>query len=403
MESISMDQILLHIEHFLLPTADDRYLEDNLKKKKDYSSSPYARLDHVLYQVVLADHIRTIQIMYRDGEDEQGLASELRESDMTVKLTTKHLMEKLSEGRSRVTALCRSCYGDDSVESLRASVDLASSYALQGMWPQVSEHIAIASQQLISKATLRDQEEQRVKQKRGKQAALRVSCCYRVLRAHAIANRGQIKTVFLRELMMELSLLTNEEDKQDGVAGDVSVVGLNYATELTTELLEFFNNFVRDKRINRSYSSEEIDGRQRKKAVVSWGDLINYFREDCELMQTWIREVEDTILPQNRAALHLPFRQCDCQRKGVAHPAQLAATYSKFSNVLKVIAGSTLLKQLKDLKIEVPILIDLRTGQAVADGDLLRDSGGNNHIQNQKHILWANNWLQYDHNFIHFS
>lgn len=71
-----------------------------------------------------------------------GLAPELREGDTANKLPTKVLMEKLSEGRSRVVALCRLCYGDDSVESLRASVDLASSYALQGMWGQVNEHIA---------------------------------------------------------------------------------------------------------------------------------------------------------------------------------------------------------------------------------------------------------------------
>lgn len=38
---------------------------------------------------------------------------------------------------------------------------------------------------------------------------------------------------------------------------------------------------------------------------------------------------------------------------GVAHPSQLSMTYMKFSSALKVIAGSTLLKQLKDVKIEV--------------------------------------------------
>ena len=48
-------------------------------------------------------------------------------------------MVKIIEGRIRIGALCRLCFGDDSLESLKSSIDLASAYATQGMWEQVSE------------------------------------------------------------------------------------------------------------------------------------------------------------------------------------------------------------------------------------------------------------------------
>jgi hypothetical protein len=328
---VAMETVLLHIEDFLLPTIDERYQGINLKKRNDFNSSPHSRLDHVLYQVALADHIRTLQIMYRDSEDFQNLALELREGDTSVKLPTKNLMEKITEGRSRAVALCRSCYGDDSLESLRASVDLASSYALGGMWAQVIESIAMSSQLIIAKTNRKDQMEQHERQEQGKRAAIRVNCCYGVLRAHAIRFRGQITSRFLIELHGELSHLLSEQ--KDLPQSDMGVSALNYATNLTGELHDFFDQFMRAKR-----NGENISGEQESaKSVPSWGDVVNYLRSESQVMQGWMREVEDSMLPQNKAALHLPFRQCDDQKKGVAHPAQLAATYTKFSHALKVI------------------------------------------------------------------
>jgi hypothetical protein len=285
----AMENVLLHIEDFLLPTIDDRYQGTNLKRRSDFSSSPHSRLDHVLFQVALADHIRTLQIMYRDSEDFQNLAIELREGDTSVKLPTKNLMEKITEGRSRAVALCRSCYGDDSLESLRASVDLASSYALGGMWAQVSESIAMSSQLIISKTNRKDQIEQHERQEQGKRAAIRVNCCYGVLRAHAIRFRGQITSRFLIELHGELSHLSSEQE--DLPQSDVSVSALNYATNLTTELHEFFDQFIRNKRKTENISDkQEMKGSE--KSVPSWGDVVNYLRAESQVMQNWMREVE---------------------------------------------------------------------------------------------------------------
>lgn len=54
-----------------------------------------------------------------------------------------------------------------------------------------------------------------------------------------------------------------------------------------------------------------------KKIVPSWGDVVDYFREESSVMNKWMKEIEDAILPQSKAVLHLPFRQCDNQRKGI--------------------------------------------------------------------------------------
>jgi hypothetical protein len=117
----NMSAVLFNIETFLLPSLDGRYASSNTRKQENFSSSPLMRLDQILDQVALADHIRTMQIMYRDSEDELNLAGELRASqgahDAPVKrLPTKHLMEKLSEGRARVVALCRLCHGTPRVK-----------------------------------------------------------------------------------------------------------------------------------------------------------------------------------------------------------------------------------------------------------------------------------------------
>ena len=386
-DSLPMEKVLNHIELFLLPTADDRYIPISRRKRKDDSGAPHARLDHILYQVALADHIRMMQIMYRDSEDEQGLAPELREGDTTVKLPTRHLMEKLVEGRSRVVALCRTCYGDDSFESLRASVDLASAYALRGMWQQVITHVAVASSLLLMKEEVSDIRVQRTKQSRGKQAASKVRCCYSVLRAHALLNGGQVSTVFIQELIKEMSAsFTSEGDKVSETSGS------NNFIKLTNELSDFFESFCVNRRDGNSPSSEEkhkeeVNNNSRR-GTPSWGDVINFFRDESSVMNIWMTELNQIILPQNKASLHLCFRICDDQRKGVAHPLQLARSYTRFSNALKVLAGTDLLKQLKDCKVETPIVINYKTGELIQSNKLANQTGEKKKFNNRITIFF---------------
>jgi hypothetical protein len=129
-EPLSMSVILSKVESFLLPSYDDRYL---IKRNKvpDSDISPYNRLSHLLSQVTTAEYIRSIQTLYRDTEDEHFLVNELRLESPTMRLPNKSLVVKITEGRSRIFALSRLCFGNDSIELVRAQIDLANSYALQ--------------------------------------------------------------------------------------------------------------------------------------------------------------------------------------------------------------------------------------------------------------------------------
>ena len=79
---------------------------------------PTTRLNNLLQEIVIADHIRTLQTIFRDNQDELNLGGEYR--DQSRKLTTKHLMDKIVEGRSRIISLCRLSFGDESIETLKA-------------------------------------------------------------------------------------------------------------------------------------------------------------------------------------------------------------------------------------------------------------------------------------------
>ena len=311
--------LLAEIERWVLPSPDERLLfPPSQRSKKDLESTPDERLDEVLYRLQFCDHLRTMQIMYRDSEDEQRLAPELRDADaQSAPLPTKALMEKLLEGRCRVVALCRMCRGDESVEGLRALVDLAGAYALQGMWPQVHEHIAIASQQLTHLSAPTEQEEVVARRNRGRTAAARVDCCFRVLRTHALANRGQITSTCLREVLVALSELATAQGAASpapapaplspsavgsaraggGGGGDD---GLTQATEITTELHEFMDRFMRGKKarpLNPVLSPTSAAGgrasptldpstKPSHKIAPSWGDVVNFLREDCSVRRT---------------------------------------------------------------------------------------------------------------------
>ena len=364
--TIPMESILFLIEQFLLPGADDRYLPVNMKKRRNICTSPSARLDHILYQVSLADYIRMTQIMYRDIEDDQCLAPELRVGDTTIKLPTKHLIQKISEGRSRILALSRCCYEENSFETLRALVDLTSSYALQGMWPQVNDNVVQISYLLSRKeiAGDADHERQRLKKQNSKRAAQKVNCCYKLLRNHAILNRGCISPLFLKELESELSPRTRENSIVEELIHDKEsyFIGSNQVTELMEELRIFFKLKLQNTLDNDQNTLKDNVEKRHRELIFSWGDVVNFFREDSLVMQKWMEEVEGSLLPQNRAALHLPFRTCDEQRKGIVHPHQFCEALMRFSNALKVIAGTTLLKQLRNLDIAMPILINRKTG-----------------------------------------
>jgi hypothetical protein len=192
-----MEILLKQIEDFLLPSA---VLSSN--KAQNTQLVPKHKLDELLYQVSLGDHIRSLQTVYRDSHDELNLAEELRCYGMSAansdapKLPTKSLTSKLCEGRSRVLALIKLCYGDNGVEYIRSLLDIANVYALQGLWEQVEEHISNAAK-LIEKLTkdIKYKNANFIKVRSAQDAAARVSCTYATLRRHAVKYRGQVKHI----------------------------------------------------------------------------------------------------------------------------------------------------------------------------------------------------------------
>ncbi|CAM9208095.1 unnamed protein product, partial [Scytosiphon promiscuus] len=62
----------------------------------------------------------------------------------------RKVVDDLSALRMRQVALVRLCYGDVSLEMVQAITDLADGYAKEGLWPQVSNHMARAANILAS-------------------------------------------------------------------------------------------------------------------------------------------------------------------------------------------------------------------------------------------------------------
>ena len=129
---LSMDALRLSIERFLLPRVEVSAKSRGMMK----TVAPTHRLDDMCLKIAISDHIRTLQTIYRDPSDEMCLGKDMRllynELNDGTKLITKKLTTKIVDGRCKISALTRICHGDESIQMLRSSLDLANSYALQG-------------------------------------------------------------------------------------------------------------------------------------------------------------------------------------------------------------------------------------------------------------------------------
>jgi len=387
---VDASKILGRVEQFLLPQMDfySRWSVKKQQHRDTFGSGtghefevtglcPVARLDDILYQVALADHIRTMQTMYRDMHDEHRLVGDLRAGHPNTTLPTKQLMVKITEGRVRCQALCRLCFGDESVEMLRATVDLASAYALQGLWAQVTEHMAVSSQKLVEVTAPHHREQQVLQAIAAREAAAKVEATYRVLREHAMRNSGHITRHVLRELVAELTQVTKScSDAHTDTGSGKKTEAISHPTQLAALLHGFFIKFAAaagrplqpggggEQHLNQQQQQLPLPPRE----IPSWGDVVDYLRNECVLMRLWVQEMEMGILPQNRAVLQLPFRQADKQKRGVAHPQQVAHYLARVPSAVRVLAGSTLVKRLQQLKVEVPLIINAFTGDIIFQG-----------------------------------
>jgi hypothetical protein len=403
-------KILTRIESFILPSKQSfegalpttlaptsSSNTRHIKHRKENSTVPLDRLDDTLYQLALADHVRTLQTLYRDNYDDQYLGRELRGVDFKSppennnqdslsneayeKLPTKQLLEKMIEGRSRALALLRLCFGENSHSMVRGKIDLANTYALTGQWEQAEDRIVQALNQLVSLEEYEENILYRQRKRISIIAAQRIVTVFQVLRDHVISNHGQVNRSLLEELHAAFATVMNADHPDH--------VHISHPAKLLASLTEFFNatkSKLPLKQLTTSYfhdSDQPNHNAQPKSQVKTWGDIINFLRNQCEVMRSYIQYVNFSILPQNKAILLLPFRLCDSAGRNLAHPGHLASVVPAFPSVMKLISGSDLCKVLTQIRVVVPLVVNAHTGSVQNLHTVSQSSPGKSHTPKQ--------------------
>jgi hypothetical protein len=204
-------------------------------------------------------------------------------------------------------------------------------------------------------------------QKNSRDAAARIECTYRILREHSAKFRGQVDAkVLVKALITELGKLGtswSQEHLERGLSES-----LGHPAQLAVHLNTFLSQF--------SAGDHKSPTRESNKLTPSWGDVVNYLRSDSPLMSSWIELMELGISPQTKAILLMPFKICDQQMRGAAHPVQLSNCIKNISSVTKTVAGTDIVKFLSKIKCDVMLLLNSKTGALVdiMDGSLQAQS-----------------------------
>ena len=355
--------ILSNVENFLLPGHDERYLIRR-NRVPDDKATPENRLEHVLTQAAMVDHIRTMQTLYRDADDELQLEQELRFDNPGAKIPTQDLVERLCEKRCRALALIRLCYGDDSLAMLRAHVDLANAYALRGLWPQVTTQMQSCQKKLLSVAAIRraDVTAISVEHYEAYTTAALVERFFRILRQQAVQNGGQISPNVCETLLMECESILRD--------GSAAANGSQATSETSRRLRRQSLDLVT---ILKGFIVTTPDGR-----MPSWGAVIDYLRSpiSCPVFTEWMAVVRSAVLPQNVAAVLTAFQLADPLNKGVAHPRELATCLCRSPTSVRIPGTSGVVGLLRNMVIEVGLSLDRQTGTVDEVASRVMAAGG---------------------------
>jgi hypothetical protein len=378
-QHIPVEIVLEKVEAFLLPERTPPQDNDD-----EDAITPFDRLRSILKELTIGEHIRMVQFLYRDNEDELQVCSDLRQGN-SARLPAKDLLVKLTEGRARVAALSRMCYGEDSVEWLRAIVDLAGIYAVQGMWEQVSSHMAMASQRLLKVSKRMQSTDLRA---RAHDAALFTVTVFKSLRQHAINHRGYITGDFLKEVSDALNAAatsslatTRAQERQEeifeelypessasldldgtnldntygaAVAASKKVEDKTVAVAFSLELEQYLCNVIGPK--------QDWDKATEKTVFPSWGQVATFLVNESGIVRKWKTLIDKIVLPQNQALLRMVFDQGDRQVRGVCHPVELSMNLSKSSSATKLLSGTQIIQDLGKMVIELPIAVNASSG-----------------------------------------
>ena len=269
----------------------------------------------------------------------------MREDDPAAKYTPEVLVTKTTEGRIRVCSLCRLIYGVNSLEYLKSRVDLANTYALQGMWPQVKQHLTIC-EKLLSR---RDANQNRSNfEMLGKvDLAFKSRSIHQIMRKHAFENKGVINlSMFLFEI--EQTLRDHDNKSKDH---SIDIVNLNEITSLSMHPCQW-ENFNKNSDVNsikETYellSSLQFHFNLSGSTTWTYLQLLSFMREDCEIVIQWRRDIESFILPQSRAAIEMVFQLAGGYKRGIVHLADLAKSLKTCTSVTRTSSWGTFLQSL---------------------------------------------------------
>lgn len=359
----SIDKALARVESDLLPSIDKKNLQGvhiplstiSSNLGIDYDENSHRRIDDLMYQIALADHIRAMQTMYRDSNDDQCLAIELRQNDLDTKLPIKHILTKITEGRCRAIPLVKLLYGKESVEMIRTLLDLSAAYALQGMWEQVDEKVGTTLEKLAVVSRSRYADKYAIRRTRAVEAATNLTKLFGALKEHVTKNMGQVKKSFIPKVVSALSPTPIQPDT-DGM-GDVAKLAASlhsfFASPSTGKPMQAMTVGPVSGPLHQYVNSTAKRAMEEKKRT--WGDFIDYLRRHCSVVKAWIDEVQNFVMPQSKAALLLAFRVCDRSAKGVAHPVHLSHVLRYFPSTVRLLAGTSLAKEFSKLRTEITL------------------------------------------------
>jgi len=389
--NVNVEDVLKNVESFLLPSPKK-------EQANDFEDlPPCKRLEALLKELSIGEHLRMLQYLCRDTEDELHVGGEVR-GENTMRVTSKNLTENLTEGRARAVALSRICFGDDSIESLRALVDLGSIYAAQGLWEQVSFHMGVASQKLVAVSQKMHASEVRSK---SHDASLYTFTVFNCLREHAMAHRGYITPDFLTEVSSALnaaaaSALATRQAQQrqqelyDELFPESSITGEDEIRPSEDKTVGAVFCHEMEVFLCRHMGPRDKWAEVQVQTPPSWGQVVQFLTSESAVIAKWMELIDMIVLPQNKAVLHMAFVIGDKERRGVCHPVELAMNINKIPSAARVLSGTQVMTDLSKLRVDLPIAVSASDGSVFTfSAPELKDLFGQRRhlVQNVKYEL----------------
>ena len=364
-EETPIDEALIdHIQAFLLPSTNPSIFP--LQKVDEVAHLlPSSRLQYIMYQVTLAEHIRSSQSLYMDPEDELFLCKTIRVSSPGFEkqpLSSKTLMQMITEGRARLLALIRLNFGDKSHLMIRSVLELANTYALQGLWEQAAEYVQRARVMLADENFLRNTDKDSTKSRRKLESRL-VCIVHSYVRDFSVMSGGQITFDILEEMQ---SLLQAELVRFLDTDSSVDSLEREKISQYPKTFCDSLRNFLIQSEFgawNGQNIYEEHPEINPNKLCPSWGDVVDFLRRDCVVMKTWMDSIYNSLAPQSLSIFQLLLNHLNSSSDkiingGVFFPSQLLPALSQMTSAARMVVGSDILSWSSKLSTEVRVLIN---------------------------------------------